>query len=897
MSILGTLTGVGPVTSAVRAQAQSMAGSAGRIAALARAVATPPGAVPHVGPSDPQERFEWQARARGYADKAGYERIQKRLWSIWARYVVAAIVLLSVGIAVDPHGYGWLLIVPGPLACLIVSIRPAFCQYQLRQMAALPFSAFVRAPSEWIPIPEPLSVAGATKIMGILVALSLIPASAWAQSYIPASSTSNLALTMLNALIPIGSGNGLSKMIDVMIATLMFAGSCMLAYHIIVGLVATAHDGVPTFGMHTVWSPIQIVVGLGLLTPIPTHGGLDGMQIGVYEIAKAGLSTADNMWTSFVNSSLPSSGSAAQNTGYISSDMLSALTIARQVADLELCSAVHNLDDASNDNDAPLPAAAGVIGTDSIVWDYGECGSMTMPLASAAPAEAENTSSAEMQAMQTANTAYQTARHAALTTLVTAVRQDPTVAAMGKGSVANSGTWPTTISAAVTSLSGYATTYDTAMQAAATAYLSTRDADVYSRLRSDAAALGWMSAGSYWRTLAQVEDNLSGLASAQPDFGDADGDNYADVSLVDDQDAAHAVKHFNEDWAKATATTRLTAADLSAGGNRSGDVLTRIAAPMMSTLGPSLINLADANPNDPESTFITLGHTLTTAGTVGITAGTIVSAATGNVGGKIFGAGAAWDWLSGFAKIPIEMCIVLGIFMSYVLVMLPWISVLWLIVGWVTLILEALIAAPLYALLFIRSDGQEFIGGVQTPGFVILFNLWLYPCLGMAGLGAAFYVLPLLSNFLISQFADAFIGQQGGHITGLFGILTGIGMLVWLQITLTLKTLELVHILPERIPRWIGSALGGSADGISETSNRIYAGVSSTSSRAMSVPGKSVPKPPKQPGGGNGVGGLGDGDGEGGNAVSGSGQGGSDGQGGSGGSVGPRMVGGMDAWE
>lgn len=888
MSIIGTLTGVGPATSVIRAQAQSMAGSAGRIATLAKAVATPPKAAPRVGPADPRERFEWQAKLRGYADKAGYERVQQRLWSIWARYVIAAIVLLSVGIAVDPHGYGWLLIVPGPLACLIVSIRPAFWQWQLRRRSALPFAAFVRATSEWLPMPiEPLSVSGATKIMGILVMLSLIPASAWAQSAISSGASSNLALSMLNSLIPIGWGNSLTAMISIMSASLMFAGAGMLAYHILVGLVASAHDGVPTLGMHTFWSPLQVVVGMAMLAPIGP-GGIDGMQVLVYQVANFGRSAADNMWSTFVNRSLPSSGSDTQNSGYISSDMLSALTITRQVADLELCSAVHSLE--GDTEDAPAPAVDGVISTDSIAWDYGSCGSMTMPLASVAPAEAINTSSVEMQAMTTATTNYQNARHAALKALVTSLRSDSTIVAMAKGSVPNNGTWPATVSAAIAALSGYATTYDNAMQAAATADLSTRDADVYSRLRSDAANLGWMSAGSYWRTRAQVGDNLSQLQSAAPDFGNRDGDNYADISLPTDEDAARAVKRFDLAWATATAKTRLTAADLSAGGNRSGSVLDRIIGPMWNPLATSLVNLGSANANDPESSFIALGHNLSLAGTIGIAAGTIISAATGNIGGKIFGAGAAWDWLSSFAKIPIEMCIVLGVCLSYVLPMLPWIAVLWLIVGWATLILEALIAAPLFALLFIRCDGSELIGPLQTSGAVILFNLFLYPCLGIAGLGAAFYLLPLLSNFLVSQFADAFIGQQGGHITGLFGVLTGIGMLVWLQIMLTLKTLELVHILPERIPRWLGSSLGGSADGVSETSNRLYAGVSNTSSKAMSVPGKSIPRPPKQPGsGGDGVGGVGE-DG-GGNSVSGSGSGGQ----GGGGSVAPRMGGGIDS--
>lgn len=894
MSILGTLTGIGPATAVVRAQGQSIAGSAGRIAALAKAVATPPRAVPQTGPADPRQRFEWQARQRGYADKAGYERIQKRLWSIWARYIVAAIVLLSVGIAVAPHAYGWLLIVPGPLACLTISIRPAFWQYQLRQRAALPFAAFARRPSEWVPIPEPLSVSGATKITGILIALSLIPASAWAQSYIPASTTSNLALTMLNVLIPIGTGNGLSSMIEVMIASFMFCASCMLAYHIIVGLVASAHDGVVALGMHTFWSPLQVFFGFAMLAPISGHGGLDGMQIAVYEIGKASLSTADDMWNVLVDSLLPSSGSDTQNSGYISSDMLGALTIARQVADLEICSAVHTLEDDTID--APAPAVSGETGTDSIAWDYGSCGSMTMPLASVAPAEAENTSSAEMQAMQKATTDYQTARHAALTDLVTSIRKDSTIAEMEKGSVPNSGTWPATVSAAVESLSGYATTYDTAMQAAATAYLGTRDADVYSKLKTDAAALGWMSAGSYWRTLAQVGDNLSQLQSASPDFGHQDGDNYLSVSIPTDRDAARAVKRFDLAWAQATAKTRLTAADLSAGGNRSGDTLTRIVAPMEATLAPAVINLADANANDPEATFISLGHNLILASTVGITAGTIISAATDNAAGKFFGAGGAWDWLSGFAKLPIEFCFVLGMFLAYVLPMLPFIAVLWLIMGWVTLTLEALIAAPLYSLLFIRCDGRELVGGVQTPGFVILFNLFLYPCLGVAGLGAAFFALPQLSNFLLSQYADAFVGQQSGHITGFFALLTGIGMLTWLQFTLVLKTLELVSSLPSTIPRWLGSSLGGSADGITESSNRIYAGVSNTSSRAMSVPAKSVPRPPKLPGqpggGGNGVGGLGGGE-DGGNAVAASDKGSSGGQGGGGGSVAPRMGGGM----
>jgi conjugal transfer/type IV secretion protein DotA/TraY len=665
-------------------------------------------------------------------------------------------------------------------------------------------------------------------------------------------------------LIPVSTGNSLTAMIAIMSASLMMAGAGMLAYHVLVGAVASAHDGVPTLGMHTVWSPIQFCVGFGLLSPIPGLQGLDGMQLAVYQVAKLGSATADSMWSSFVAASLPTSGTNPQNSGFISSDLVSALTITRQVADLELCQAIHKIEGQTVDT--PLPAAAGVTGTDAITWSYGDCGSMSMPLASPAPAEAENTDTAEMTAMQNATTAYQNARHAALTALVTSLRSDSTVVAMEKGSVANSGIWPATAATAqiVTSLTGYATTYDTAMQAAATAYLSTRDADVYSRLRSDAASLGWMSAGSYWRTLAQIGNNLSQLQSAPPDFGAPDFDNYLDFPSPTDRDSQVAIRHFDIAWSSATATTRLTAADLSAGGNRSGGVLDRIIGPMWNPIATSLVNLASVNAADPESTFSKLGANLTLAGSIGIVAGTAASALTGNAAGKFVGLGSAWNWLSGFATLAIEACLGLGLFLSYVLPMLPWIAVLWLIVGWATFILEALVAAPLYALLFVRCDGKEFIGGVQTPGFVLLFNLFLFPCLGIAGLGAAFYLLPLLTEYLVSQFADAFIGQQGGGIVGLFGLLTGAAILIWLEVVLSLKTLELVHQMPATIPRWLGSSLGGSADGVSESSNRMYAAVSSTSSKAMAPAAKAISGKPgvaERPGGGGEIGSGGGGEG------------------------------------
>ena len=75
-----------------------------------------------------------------------------------------------------------------------------------------------------------------------------------------------------------------------------------------------------------------------------------------------------------------------------------------------------------------------------------------------------------------------------------------------------------------------------------------------------------------------------------------------------------------------------------------------------------------------------------------------------------------------------------GVGHAYVLPMLPFIQWIFAVVSMLVLVAEAMVAAPLWALMHMRMDGQELVGGPQRTGYVILFNLLLRIPLTVFGL-------------------------------------------------------------------------------------------------------------------------------------------------------------------
>lgn len=183
-------------------------------------------------------------------------------------------------------------------------------------------------------------------------------------------------------------------------------------------------------------------------------------------------------------------------------------------------------------------------------------------------------------------------------------------------------------------------------------------------------------------------------------------------------------------------------------------------------------------------------------------------------------------------KMVLMLVLAVGIVHAFVLPMIPYVLFLFFVMGMLILTAEALVAAPLWALFHVRLDGQDFVDQVQRPGYMIAFNLLLRPTLAVFGLILSYVVFGAMIWFINETFEIAgksVIMAAGGM--KLLGLLVMLVLLTYLHYQVAIRSFTLITSLPDRVTRWFGQSsenLGEEGDSdkstnfiVGNVSNRI----------------------------------------------------------------------------
>ena len=164
---------------------------------------------------------------------------------------------------------------------------------------------------------------------------------------------------------------------------------------------------------------------------------------------------------------------------------------------------------------------------------------------------------------------------------------------------------------------------------------------------------------------------------------------------------------------------------------------------------------------------------------------------------------------------PVALFLMLvGIVHAYVLPMIPYIHFTMFILSMIIFVVEAMIAAPLWAFVHIRLDGQEFVDQRQSTGYMLMFNLFLRAPLAMFGYFLSFAVFNAIVYFLAITFYPAVASTTGYNSgsssggAGFVGTLVMLGMLAFLHYTLALRSFALMGEIPNRVSKWFGANAG-----------------------------------------------------------------------------------------
>lgn len=584
----------------------------------------------------------------------------------------------------------------------------------------------------------------------------------------------------------------LGQIFKVFNMALLALGSLVVMYTVIISTIQTAQEGEAMgrkFG--SLWVPIRAVAGLAVL--LPTTTGYSLIQILMAWIILQGVWAANGIYNIILDNAL-SGGSLNQPSPNTVED--TSLTLAaNNLFKSAVCMAY--LNNPSNQGLVENQSVTVYQGTNSNVLyagvegsnSYGQiCGTFTAspPMQSVVDNDAVWTSQ-QLQAVQDA-----------LNTL--------------SGPAQEAATMPSNQTPSGQNVIDQAkdTLRQTILATPAKPYsATTQHEQQLQQILRQAKVDGWLYAGSYYFQLIKPPGFERSITLTVPMTSVPQ----ANPSI--DSDPWTVINNKVSAYLSATSRNSSSSSDsqLNIGSQASDSIFAQLAN-LLKPIGYSVINdIKNADP-DPLVGFASVGSTIIAA-----TEGAwfaILLAAIAIIAGACWGDAMlpactiATGTLAICMPIFIGLIVFLwssGIIMTLYLPLVPYLVFTFTALGWLMLVIETLVAAPIVAL-GITTPAQDALGRA-APAAMLITNVFLRPSLMLVGFVAAAQLL--IASFKMINFS--FIGSLEaamGNI-GIFGSIVIVVLYVGVMTTVINQVFSLIYILPDKVIRWIGGHAEASA--------------------------------------------------------------------------------------
>jgi len=173
------------------------------------------------------------------------------------------------------------------------------------------------------------------------------------------------------------------------------------------------------------------------------------------------------------------------------------------------------------------------------------------------------------------------------------------------------------------------------------------------------------------------------------------------------------------------------------------------------------------------------------------------------------------------------------------------------IIGWLILIIESVVAAPVWAAAHAMPEGEGIAGQHGRTGYMMLLNVLLRPALMVFGFMIAMALVgatSMLAAYMLQQgimsaaMNDTGLGGWGGPFALVMSFVSSIVIITVTMVTVVHKTFTLITWLPEKVMTWAGS--GASSLG-EESDERRVAGVFGTVGQNVAAGAQKANKPGK----------------------------------------------------
>lgn len=648
--------------------------------------------------------------------------------------------------------------------------------------------------------------------------------------------------------------DALSQMMVVYGTAVLFLGQIFVGYTIYKGTIDSAHDGeVLGRKMSEVWVPIRAVGGTALLLPL--NSGYSTLQVAVLWLAIQGVGVADMAWSAALN--------AISTTGMVASPIIpDSRPLAANILRFETCAAAMNKQFQDTNRDTRIQP----VSIPRNMGNWGDMGNLD-PLDLIPPVAVYSTIKNlahsrytvvdyKWRAVNSAGAAdntyinpdvcggiswkesWESSEGNANTKTIKAPIMAAHAAAV-QAMIAELNPVATQIVAgqkpALGAIDTAADKYATRMRTAAYQAVKATNDSARADFIKNAQTAGWIFAGTWYNHIVKMNDvmqsTLNSLPSSEP-ISISDGRETQDA-LQNYQDAMAVVNEYALNRTAAVKNTYYQDTDVRVPREGEGAweyVRHIISAPFMGAINQMTEEIAGSNLNHI-SQMKSFGDTIVTAGWALAGAMTVAAGTSNSWGGKVtsnvltlgtFDAGAALNVISGVVTAIIIGVLFLGVTLSTYAPMIPYVIWVASVLNWFVLVIEAVLAAPLWAAAHIHPDGDDAVGkGGQ--GYMMILSLIMRPLLMLFGLMSAMLLTEPVTGLVNAGFMTAVSGVQADSTTGLVSFLAYVTIYVIMMTTGLHAVFSLIHFIPDNVPRWIGAVVSGPAN--PEHKEREIAGV------------------------------------------------------------------------
>ena len=130
------------------------------------------------------------------------------------------------------------------------------------------------------------------------------------------------------------------------------------------------------------------------------------------------------------------------------------------------------------------------------------------------------------------------------------------------------------------------------------------------------------------------------------------------------------------------------------------------------------------------------------------------------------------------------------------------------VIGWIVLVLEMLVAAPIWAFSHVLPEGDGLLGSSGRAGYFHALDILARPTLMVFGLFLAILVVNAAAWFLGTGLQIAFASSMQGSVVGIWSALMELVIVMAVVYLMANKSVHLISVVPGKVMRWIGQSLG-----------------------------------------------------------------------------------------